>query len=731
MLRVADEAGTALPLKATTVNAEIDGYGARVMMRQTFTNSSKVPIEAIYTFPMENSAAVNRMRIRMGERIIEAVVRRREEARRIYEEARNQGRVAALLDQERTNIFTQHVANIMPGATIQIEIEYVQVVPYKDGVFEFVVPTTIGPRFLGNTPDPAKVAPPATRGTGNQLSITVHGVATGPLASVESPLFPINTQQNGNRFQVKLAKSDEIPNRDFILRYKVPATQISEAFVTHFDQRGGHFALALNPPARPAANQIAPREMLFVMDQSGSQSGFPIEKSKEVTIKLIERLRPNDRFNVFGFSNQTTPLWREPRAVTPENLSEAIAHVKAMHARGGTHLVQAVKDVLATPADPARLRMVVFNTDGFIGNDVEAIESVRASANNARMFVFGIGNSVNRMVVDGMAREGRGEVEVVTLGANADEAAARLVHRLDSPVVTNLEAKFSGPGVLETMPRRLPDLFAAKPIIIYGRYERPGSGSVTLTGQVAGRPWSRTVPLTFGSAAEAPSVPTLWARAAVESLQLSAFVTRNQAAPSKFAEQITQLGLRYGIMTDYTSMVAVEQRVINVGGKPRTVIVPVEEAHGVEARSNMAVPASAAMSAGRGTTGATGATGATGGTGATGATGATGGGGAGQGRLFAGNSPGTFARSGQPIYLSWDSGQKKKALPEKLAKAKGSVEVMVLLTKWDAKTIAAIEKLGLKVEARDAKLKALFGEVAASKLAAILKLAEVHEIRPL
>lgn len=178
---------------------------------------------------------------------------------------------------------------------------------------------------------------------------------------------------------------------------------------------------------------------------------------------------------MFGFSNQTTPLWREPRAVTPENVSEAIAYVKLMQAKGGTQLVQAVKDVLTTPADPSRLRMVVFNTDGFIGNDVGAIETVRASANSARMFVFGIGNSVNRMVVDGMAREGRGEVEVVTLDANADEAANHLVRRLDAPVVTNLEAKFEGPGVVDIQPRRLPDLFAAKPIIIYGRYERPAA----------------------------------------------------------------------------------------------------------------------------------------------------------------------------------------------------------------------------------------------------------------
>ncbi|RYG70553.1 hypothetical protein EON77_13830, partial [bacterium] len=318
-----------MPLERTSVRADIAGMGARVTLVQTFVNPSPRPIEAIYTFPLPQSAAVDRMRIRLGSRLIEGEIKRRDEARRMYTEAKDRGQAAALLDQETGDVFTQSVANVAPGGKIEVEISYVQMLRFEGGEFEFAFPMVVGPRYLGaKTEDPEKLSPPRVRpgqrsGQSIDLRATIHGGA--PILSVDSVLHKVTTTRRDPRtVEVALARADEIPNRDFILHYRTATTEVQESLLTHWDPKtGGHFALVLAPPARVEPQARAPKEIVFVMDQSGSQSGFPIEKSKELTLRLLDTLGPDDRFNVLGFSNEVNPLWPGPRMVTPENVARA------------------------------------------------------------------------------------------------------------------------------------------------------------------------------------------------------------------------------------------------------------------------------------------------------------------------------------------------------------------------------------------------------------------------
>lgn len=575
------------PLERTSVHANVSGFASEVKVVQRFANPSRETIEAVYTFPLPSDAAVNRMRIKVGSRIIDGQIKRREEARRIYDLAKSQGQTAALLDQERPNIFTQSVANITAGSSVEVEITYVQTLKFESGQYEFNFPMVVGPRFLGNAQDPGKIAPPITpKGTrtGTNIDLTIDLDAGAPIRDWKSILHDVDVKQVGpNRAQIKLKHAEEIPNRDFIFRYRVATDQIQPMFLTHVDpDKGGFFSLVLLPPRTPIASQVAPKEVIFVIDQSGSQSGFPIEKSKELTLRLINSLRPGDSFNVLGFSNNVDYLWKSPRPATPQNILAAERFVKPIQANGGTQLRTAVEAAYAQPEDPSKVRLVVFNTDGYVGDEKEILDTIQRKNGNSRIFTFGIGNGVNRFLIDSMSAEGKGDSEVVTLAESAEPAVARFLKRTESPLLTNVVATFEGQAVTDVLPTAIPDVFDGRPVIIHGRYTGGGPGKLILTGKLGGKPWSQTVELEFPTAATAPAVMSLWARQQVDQLTRQNWlgsISGDAKSPTK--EAITDIALEYSIMSEFTSFVAVESRVVNIGGRQRTVAVPIEMADGV------------------------------------------------------------------------------------------------------------------------------------------------------
>lgn len=585
---------TIMPLERTSVTADVAGMGARVSVRQTFVNPSSTPIEAVYTFPLPHDAAVDQMKIKIGDRTIDGTIMRRAQAKAVYDRAKANGQTAALLDQETDNVFTQSVANIMPGRRITVEISYVQLVKFDEGEFEFTYPMVVGPRFLGaGTKNPEKLSPPTLppgvrSGATIDLTLNLHG---SPIQDFHSVLHQVRTSRvDADTVQVALAKRDEIPNRDFIFRYRTASKDVQESTFTTWDEKtGGHFALVLAPPPRLDASLRTPKEMIFVIDQSGSQQGFPIDKSKELSLALLATMTPQDTFNVMGFSNEVNPLWPGPVPNTPENRKEAIEFIKGLQADGGTELEKAVVAALSPSSDPERVRIVLFNTDGFAGQESVILKNVQQFRRNSRLYTFGIGNSVNRGLIDAMSEEGRGASEVVTLAEGAEAAKNRFAKRLETPLLVNVEAKFEGTQVTGVTPGHLPDVFSTKPVVVYGRYSQPGKTRLTLTGISGGRPWRRVVDVDLPKGkGDGSSVSSLWARTRIAEMKSQGYTAKAMGQKAENEEAITKLALDYRIMSEYTSFVAVDSSVPNPGKQVQTARVPVDMADGV----SLGLPAS-------------------------------------------------------------------------------------------------------------------------------------------
>jgi Ca-activated chloride channel family protein len=597
------------PLQHTDVDADIAGPITRVHVRQTFANPFSHNIEAIYLFPLPQDAAVDEMTMTIGERRIVGIIQPKAKARQTYEAAKAAGHVASLLDQERPNIFTQSVANIEPGAQIVIDISYVETLKYEDGRFTFVFPMVVGPRYIptGGTkasatgvPDADRIAPPTvaydidhretapvgvplTR-AGHDISLTVHIDGGSDLFDIKSELHAIQVQQNGpQQAVVTLQNGGDIPNRDFILHYRTATEQIKDAFFTHPFPGGAYFTLALQPPRRVEPTQARPKEMIFIIDRSGSQEGFPLVKAKETMRKCIEGMNPDDTFNLLSFSEDVTYLFKGPRPNTPANRAEALRYLDAIQADGGTEMLPAIRAALEPPADPHRLRIVGLMTDGYVGNDFEILDAVRKYLGNARLFSFGIGNSVNRFLLDGIAYAGRGEVEYVTLESEGSAAAERFHQRIQSPVLTDLAIDWGGLNVSDVYPRQLPDLYSDRPVLIHGLLKGPLEGVITLRGLTGQGPFLRRIALHPPDAPEPhEALASLWARAKVKDLMMQD-MRGLQAGQMRddLKRDITDLGVRYHLMTQFTSFVAVEKNRHTSEGPSTPVAVPLEKPDGV------------------------------------------------------------------------------------------------------------------------------------------------------
>jgi Ca-activated chloride channel family protein len=593
------------PLKHTDVKAEVSGHLARVTVTQEFHNPFQEEIEAVYVFPLSQSAAVDDMTMIVGDRTVKGKIKRREEAKAIYEAAREAGQTASLLDQERPNIFTQSVANIAPGAEVKITISYVEFLKYEDGTYEFVFPMVVGPRYIpgqpigkqgggraadtNKVPDASRITPViAAKETraGHDISIKVKLDAGVPIGWLNSTLHEIDVARPDNhRAIVQLNKMSTIPNKDFILKFDVAGEKISDAIMTHRGAQGGFFTLILQPPERVAAADIAPKELVFVLDTSGSMEGFPIEKAKETMKLALDNLYPEDTFNLITFSGDTHVLFPQPVPATRENLLRAQRFLASSRGSGGTEMMKAIRAALATSDEQDHVRIVCFMTDGHVGDDMEIISEVQKHP-NARVFAFGIGSSVNRFLLDKMAEHGRGEVEYVTLEDDGSAAARRFHERVRTPLLTDIEIDWAGLPVSDVYPKRLPDLFSAKPLILTGRYTSTARGVIRLRGKLAGQSFVKEIPVELPrSQTEHNVLAALWARARIDDLMSRDYsgIQRGEPQPD-VREAITQLGLEYRLMTQFTSFVAVEEMIVSEGGRPRRIDVPVEMPEGVSYR---------------------------------------------------------------------------------------------------------------------------------------------------
>jgi Ca-activated chloride channel family protein len=572
------------PLKHTNVKAGISGFLARVRVTQEFKNTFEQPIEAVYVFPLPDDAAVDETTMKIGTRSIRAKILKREEARKVYESAKSTGQTASLLDQERPNIFSQAVTNIMPGEKIVIEISYVETLKYDDGRYEFVFPMVVGPRYKPAAMSRAQrklISPPVAveSRAGHDISLSVSLDAGVPVAAIRSASHAIETQTLiGSRAEIKLKNSNTIPNKDFILRYDVAGRKINDAVMTHSNGKGGYFTVILQPPDKVTAKDVSPKEIVFVLDTSGSMDGFPIEKAKESMKMALDGLYPNDTFNLITFAGDTHILFDKPVPPTAANMRKAQAFLASRTGGGGTEMMKAIKAALEPSSSAEHLRIVCFMTDGYVGNEGEIIAEIQKHP-NARVFSFGIGSSVNRFLLDKMALEGRGEVEYVTLDDDGTKAAKRFHERIRNPLLTDISLDWNGLAVADVYPRKLNDLFSAKPLIVHGRYTKSGNGTIRLRGKFAGKDVVRELSVSFPeNALENDVLSTLWARTRIDELMSNDYnsVAQNGRTKPEIEQAITQLGIEYRLMTQFTSFIAVEEKVVNKSGKQVRVDVPVE-----------------------------------------------------------------------------------------------------------------------------------------------------------
>ncbi|WP_434686441.1 VIT domain-containing protein [Pseudanabaena minima] len=596
-VQTSDRKQQAFTLTNTDVKGKISGNISRVEVTQTFQNPYDKPLEAIYVFPLPDQAAVDDMEIKIGDRVIKGDIKKREEAKEIYDQARKEGRTAGLLEQERDNIFTQSLANIKPGEQIKVTIRYTESLKFEQGDYEFVFPMVVGPRYIpgqlidpkGNTiqvPDASRINPPVLRPetrSGNDITVSLQIDAGVPIRNLYSTSHRIDVQNNGETVQLKLASGDNIPNKDLIVRYKVSGDRTVPTVLTTNTDQGSHFATYLIPAIAYRADQIVPKDVVFLMDTSGSQSGDPIIKSRELMRRFINGLNPNDTFTIIDFSNTTRQLSSYPLQNNAINRQKAMKYIDQVDANGGTELMNGINAVTKFPtASDGRIRSVVLITDGYIGNDNEVIAAVQKNLKPGnRLYSFGVGSSVNRYLLERVAEMGRGTAQVVRQDEPTQEVAEKFFRQINNPVLTNIQVKWEGEGAVpEIYPSNVPDLFAEQPLVLFGKKGDRVNGKLKITGIAAGgERYEQTLNVNFDDVNSNLGIAQLWGRARIKDLMNQMF----GGEVKSLVDAVTQTALNYRLLSQYTAFVAVSDEVrVNPDGSKMTVQVPVELPQGVD-----------------------------------------------------------------------------------------------------------------------------------------------------
>ena len=585
-----------LPLKHTDVRGRVCGYIATVEVTQQFHNPFSEKIEAVYVFPLPQNAAINEFVMVIGERRIRGIIRERQEAEEIYREARRQGHVASLLTQERPNIFTQKVANIEPGKEIDVNIKYFNTLAYVDGWYEFVFPMVVGPRFnppgftdgvgavgrgkhgLSGQKTEVQYLKPHER-SGHDISLAIDIDAGVRIEEIACPSHAIkNSKEGPETVHVQLSPLDNIPNKDFVLRYKVAGKTVKSALVTHQDERGGFFTLMLYPPDDLRHVKRAPMEMVFVLDCSGSMRGQPIAKAKDAIKRALRKLEPDDTFQVIRFSQNASHFGPSPVPATRRNVRKALAYVDSLEGSGGTMMIEGIKAALDFPHDPRRFRLVSFMTDGYIGNEAQILGEIHNRLGETRIFSFGVGSSVNRHLLDRMAKLGKGAVAYIGLNDSGTKVVDRFYDCIAHPALTDVTIHWGDLEVADVYPHRLPDLFVGRPIVLTGRFKGQSDTTIRVAGRLGNLDKEIAIPVTFDEAAATHlGIACVWARKRIEDLVNQATYDSNPDLPG----EIKQVALQYCLMSAYTAFVAVDSSRTTAGDHGVTVAVPVPVPDGV------------------------------------------------------------------------------------------------------------------------------------------------------
>jgi Ca-activated chloride channel family protein len=602
-----DDAGASMaaigfPLRHTDVHAKVAGMSAIYTVSQTFENPYDEPLDAVYLFPLGDEAAVTQYAITIGDRTIAGEIEKKEDARRTYEQAKAQGHTAALLEQEKRNIFKQKIANIAPHEAITVSMQYIELLGYDDGQYEIAVPLTIGPRYLpqtalGSSPVGSHRAGEQGRAgvtsipyadekiAGGTVSFSADIDAGVPIGDVTSPSHELRVESPGaTKRLVTLQNAGELPNRDLVVRYKTASDQTMVGLLAHRTDKRGYFTLVVQPKATYKTGDITPREVMIVIDTSGSMNGQPLQQAQAIAGVLIDSLQPTDTVDVMAFSGDTSAL--APQAIPASGAGKSAARqfVAGLAAGGGTEMGPAIAKALETTPGNDRVRLVYFLTDGFVGNDDVIVSAARHNLGANRIFSIGIGSAPNRALLDQIAAVGRGFPTYLNLGENAGDVGATLVRKTAYPYLTDIKIEWNGLAVGSVTPATIPDVYAGMPLVVSGVYTQPGHAKIAVTATTAGRRVRIPVDVTLPDRADDEPVSALYGRKRIDELYAVAGGDLSSSAIS----QITELGLQFHMVTDYTSFVAVDRaRVVNPDGTSKVVEQPALVPAGVDPETSV------------------------------------------------------------------------------------------------------------------------------------------------
>lgn len=553
-----------LPLESTRADVRIAGVIADVTVTQSYRNDGDRTISARYVFPASTRAAVYGMKMTIGNRQIVATIKEREQAKQEFDAAKRAGKTATLLEEQRPNVFTMSVANILPKDRIAVELKYTELLVPTDGVYELVYPTVVGPRYASATtpatPANQFVATPyrhAGEAPDHDLAIHVALGAGMPIQSVESPSHKVVAVVAGNRSSatIDLDRSERSGgNRDFVLRYRLADADLASGLLLFEGKTENFFLAMVQPPANPAPELVPPREYVFIVDVSGSMAGFPLDTTKRVMRDLLGAMRASDRFNVLLFSGNSALYATQSVAATKAELAKALAFIDGQNGGGGTELLPAMQRAmqLPRPADHVSRSFVVVS-DGFIAEEPAVFEHIRDHLGEANVWSFGIGTSVNRHLMEGIAKAGQGEAFTILDPRESAAAAAKFRRYIETPVLTNVHVRFDGFRAYDVEPKALPDVFAQRPVIVFGKYTGAATGTITLTGATGKGPFTTSLDVAAARPdATNAALSYLWARAKIS--ELADFYNDETNRPA-----VTALGLQYNLLTKFTSFIAVHQ----------------------------------------------------------------------------------------------------------------------------------------------------------------------------
>ena len=580
--------GAQVPLQGVDVSGELLGGHARVRVRQRYRNTESKPIEAVYVFPLPSDATLTAFSMECAGRRVQGILQEREEAFRTYDNAVTAGHGAALLDQERPNVFTAQVGNLLPGEETLVDVEFLQAIQVEEGCVRWALPTLVAPRYIPGTPsgdrtahgtaEPTSRVPDADRIT-PPVGDARYGLSLDLLLSlghevvVESPSHKLDvTRTEGGGTRVKLSQPQVALDRDLVLSIRskdasVPLTTL----VTHRKgEEPGAFALTVVPDLLGMAGAPKRQEVVFVVDTSGSMDGESLPQAQGALRLCLRHLREGDRFNIISFENSFHLFSPQPVTFTQKTLEQADRWVAALHASGGTELLEPMKAAVQAAPDG----VVVLLTDGQVGNEAEILQAVLAARQTARVYSFGIGTNVSDVLLKDMARQTGGAVEFIHPGERIDDKVVAQFSKALAPRVTAVEIRFEGVEVTDLAPTEPLPLVDGTPWSVLGRYATPGTGKLVLKGRSGAETFSMSVPVSFPAASDRPAVEKLWAAERIRSWQDAALVGRRADA---LKQRIIELALAHGIVTPYTSFVVVEERVgeRRASGQPETRVVPV------------------------------------------------------------------------------------------------------------------------------------------------------------